>query len=122
MALLEAKEEQDDDRSRRRPASRPASPGPHALLVLLSLVILFVVVSVVLTFEGRARPVSVSQAISRYHSDPSADPGTHPPPGVYSYQGTGTDSLSLPPLSQAEGPTLPGTVEIKSRWVLELPH
>ena len=85
-----------------------------ALLVLLSLVILFVVVSVVLTLEGRARPVSVSQAISRYHSDPSADPGTHPSPGVYLYQGTGTDSLSLPPLSQAEGPTLPGTVEVQA--------
>jgi hypothetical protein len=83
-------------------------------LVLLSLVILFVLVSVVLTLEGRARPVSMSQAISHFHSDPSADPGAHPPPGVYSYQGTGTDSLSLPPLSQAEGPTLPGTVELQS--------
>jgi hypothetical protein len=85
-----------------------------ALLVLLSLVILFVLVSVMLTLEGRARPVSMSQAISHFHSDPSADPGAHPPPGVYSYQGTGTDSLSLPPLSQAEGPTLPGTVELQS--------
>jgi len=83
-----------------------------ALLVVLSLVILFVLVSVVLTLEGRARPVSISQAVNRYHPDPSADPGTHPAPGVYSYQGTGTDSLSLPPLSQAEGPTLPGTVEV----------
>ena len=85
-----------------------------ALFVLLSLVILFVLVSVVLTLRGRARPVSVNQAISRFHSDPSADPGTHPPQGVYSYQGTGTDSLSLPPLSQTEGPTLPGTVEVQA--------
>ena len=84
-----------------------------ALLVLLSLVIVFIVVSVVLTLEGRARPVSLSQAISRYHSDAASVPGTHPLPGVYSYQGTGTDSLSLPPLSQAEGPTLPGTVEVQ---------
>jgi hypothetical protein len=81
-----------------------------ALLVLLSLVILFVLVSVVLTLEGRGRPVSVNKAISRYHSNPSTEPGIHPPPGVYSFQGAGTDSLSLPPLSQAEGPTLPGTV------------
>ena len=85
-----------------------------ALLVLLSLVVLFLLVSVVLTLGGRARPVSISQAINRYHSEPSADPGTHPLPGVYSYQGTGTDSLSLPPLSQAEGPTLPGTVEVQA--------
>ena len=71
--------------------------------MLLSLVILFVLVSVVLTLEGRARPVSVNQAISHYHSDPSAEPGTHPSPGVYLYQGTGTDSLSLPPLSRPRG-------------------
>ena len=83
-------------------------------MVLLSLVIVLVLVSVVLTLRGRARPVSISQAISRYHSYPSAKPGTHPPPGVYSYRGTGTDSLSLPPLSQAEGPTLPGTVEVQA--------
>jgi hypothetical protein len=82
--------------------------------VLLSLVIVFVLVSVVLTLEGRGRPVSVKQAVSRYHSDPAVEPGTHPPPGVYSYQGTGTDSLSLPPLSQAEGPTLPGTVAFQT--------
>ena len=97
----------------------PERPVRHhrvrtVVLVLLSLVILFVLVSVVLTLEGRARPVSISQAISRYHPDSSADPGNHPPPGVYSYQGTGTDSLSLPPLSQAEGPTLPGTVEVQA--------
>ena len=105
----------------------PERPVRHhrvrtVLLLLLSLVILFVLVSVVLTFEGRARPVSVSQAISRYRPDPSADPGNHPPPGVYSYQSTGTDSLNLPPLSQAEGPTLPGTRRVPSQWVLELPH
>ena len=82
--------------------------------MLLSLVILFVVVSVVLTLEGRARPVSMSQAINRYHSEPSAEPGTHPSQGVYLYQGTGTDRLSFPPLSQAEGPTLPGTVEVQA--------
>jgi hypothetical protein len=84
--------------------------------VLLSLVGLFVVVSVVLTLKGRARPVSQSEAIGRFHSDsdPSAEAGTHPRPGVYAYQGTGTDSLSLPPLSQAQGPTLPGTVEVRA--------
>ncbi len=84
------------------------------LLVLLSFVALFVLVSVVLTVEGRARPVSISQAIGRYHSNSAADPGTHPRPGVYSYQGSGTDRLTLPPLSQSEGPTLPGTVEVQS--------
>ena len=85
-----------------------------AILALLSLVVIFVLVSVVLTLEGRARPVSVSQAVSHYNAAPSTDPGQHPVPGVYTYKGTGTDSLSLPPLSQAEGPTLPGTVEVRA--------
>ena len=104
---------------KRRPVtSRAERPVRHhrvrtALLILLSLVIVFIVVSVVLTLEGRARPVSIGQAISRYHSDAASVPGTHPLPGVYSYRGSGTDSLSLPPLSQAEGPTLPGTVEVQ---------
>jgi hypothetical protein len=84
------------------------------LLVVLSLIVVFALVSVVLTLRGRARPVSIDQAIDRYHPAPAADPGIHPSPGVYEYQGTGTDSLSLPPLSQAEGPTLPGTVEVKA--------
>ena len=86
----------------------------NVLLVLLSLVIIFIVVFIVLTLQGRAHPVSISQAINRYRSEPAATPGTHPLPGVYSYQGSGTDSLSLPPLSQTQGPTLPGTVEVKS--------
>jgi hypothetical protein len=75
-------------------------------------VVAFVLVSVVLDLRGRAHPVSVREATSRYRPDPPGDVGLHPAPGVYSYAGTGTDSLSLPPLSQPEGPTLPGTVEI----------
>ena len=121
MGVVGLLDEKTDEKTEEAPSGRVATwhPVRHhrirtTLLVLLSLVIIFVVVSVVLTFEGRARPVSVNQAISRFHSDPSAEPGTHPPPGVYSYQGTGTDSLSLPPLSQAEGPTLPGTVEVQT--------
>ncbi len=85
-----------------------------ALLALLGAVAIFVVVSIVLTIEGRARPVSVDQAVSQFHGDPSADPGVHPAPGVYDYRGSGTDRLSLPPLKQAEGPTLPGTVEVSA--------
>lgn len=31
---------------------------------------------------------------------------------MYRYEGTGTESLSTPPLSQDQGPTMPGTVEV----------
>jgi hypothetical protein len=85
-----------------------------ALLGLVAVVLLVVVVSIVLTLEGRARPVSVSQAVDNFHSSRAADSDPHPIPGVYLYRGTGTDRLSFPPLSQAEGPTLPGTVEVRA--------
>lgn len=85
------------------------------LLGVITVVIAFFLVSMILTFEGRARPVSVGDAVSHYHSGTSVDPGTRPVPGVYTYKGNGTDSLSLPPLSQAEGPTLPGTVELRAK-------
>jgi len=38
--------------------------------------------------------------------------GKRPAPGVYRYRGPGTDTLSLPPFSQPEGPTMPGTVTL----------
>ena len=85
------------------------------LLGVITVVIAFFLVSMILTFEGRARPVSVGDAVSHYHAGTSVDPGTRPVPGVYTYKGNGTDSLSLPPLSQAEGPTLPGTVELRAK-------
>jgi len=100
----------------------PAHPGRTrrhhrirtAIVAVVAVVVIFVVVSVVLTLEGRARPVSVDQAVSHYHPDASADRGVHPAPGVYDYRGSGTDRLTLPPLKQAEGPTLPGTVEVQA--------
>jgi hypothetical protein len=35
-----------------------------------------------------------------------------PTPGVYEYQGSGTETLSNPPRSQPEGPLVPGTVTL----------
>lgn len=36
--------------------------------------------------------------------------GVGPAPGVYSYRGAGTETISVPPKSQTEGPGIPGTV------------
>jgi len=113
-----------------KPAQRPASthsddevpkrPVRHhrirwALLGVLVVVAVFIIVSLILNFEGRARPLSINEATSQYHPGASGATGPHPAPGVYSYTGTGTDSLTLPPLSQPQGPTLPGTVELQGR-------
>ena len=47
-----------------------------------------------------------------------------PAPGFYSYAAGGTERLSLPPLSQDEGPTVPGTVSLVGAdcWVLRLDY
>ncbi len=74
---------------------------------------------------SRAVPVSMSQAESRV--GPDALPralGNRPAPGVYRYTGAGTDHLSLPPLSQPEGPTMPGTVTLVGSdcWVMRIDY
>jgi hypothetical protein len=60
-----------------------------------------------------ARPVSVNEAEKRL--DGAAGDGANgaafiPAEGVYSYTGSGSEALSIPPKSQAEGPEMPATV------------
>ena len=60
---------------------------------------------------GGAGPVTLQQAQKRAGPVGSLAPGDNrPQPGVYLYTGSGEDRLSLPPLSQAQGPTMPATV------------
>jgi hypothetical protein len=62
---------------------------------------------------GRA---SVSDAISRFRSSPTAAAGAQPlvpRPGVYLYDGTGSESLSFMGTSQSQGPTEPGTIVLR---------
>ena len=63
--------------------------------------------------RGGAQPVTIEQAKRRLPPGlPVAPGGGRPAPGVYAYRGSGSERLSLPPLSQAEGPTIPGTVQL----------
>ena len=76
--------------------------------------ILGVAVAVMWLSASRAIPVTMGQAESRLGTsvgDPSD--GSLPSVGVYAYRGSGTDRLSFPPLSQPEGPTMPGTVTLE---------
>jgi hypothetical protein len=78
------------------------------------LILIAAFVAVMVLTPSRARPVSMQQAetqLGRGSTDPLGD--SRPVPGVYRYTGSGTDSLSLPPLSQPEGPTMPGTVTLE---------
>ncbi|MCB1255740.1 MAG: hypothetical protein KDB26_01450 [Microthrixaceae bacterium] len=85
-------------------------------LVVGLVVVAIVVVAVGLFFAlgDKARPVTIDEAKQRATSSvpPDDSPATRrPKPGVYSYVGSGTESLSVPPLSQEQGPEMPGTVE-----------
>jgi hypothetical protein len=57
-----------------------------------------------------AHQVSMGQAEQRLGNAGQGVAGGRPARGVYLYMGSGTDKLSLPPLTQAQGPTMPGTV------------
>ncbi len=61
--------------------------------------------------EG-ARPLARSVAVERFRRAVAGDHkiGPGPAQGVYSYRGSGTEAISVPPKSQSEGPELPGTV------------
>ncbi len=63
--------------------------------------------------DSGAHAVPSSVAIQRFLQEggaDGADAGVGPAPGVYSYRGTGTETISVPPKSQSEGPGIPGTV------------
>jgi hypothetical protein len=74
---------------------------------------------------SRASQVTLREAESRPGSGGNGtSTAGRPVPGVYAYSGTGTEHLSLPPLSQAEGPTIPGTVTLDGPrcWVFRIDY
>ncbi len=80
---------------------------------VLALVLVAGVFAYLWTHSG-AHPLSSSVAIERFRqataSGGNAANGDGPPAGVYHYRGSGTESLTVPPKSQSEGPGIPGTV------------
>ena len=57
-----------------------------------------------------ARPVSVREAEQRLDGKAGGGSAFVPAEGVYQYTGSGSEALSTPPKSQAEGPEMPATV------------
>lgn len=64
---------------------------------------------------SRAHEVSMRQAESQLGAMGGKPGHNRPAPGVYKYVGSGTENLSLPPLSQSEGPVIPGTVTLQGK-------
>jgi len=99
------------------PNGHPARRGSRRLLVgiVVGAVLLLGVgvgVFVYLWQRDDARPVSVHEAQQRLDGATGGGAGGAfvPAEGVYRYKGSGTEALSTPPKSQAEGPTMPATV------------
>ncbi len=99
----------------------PAAPGTRrvrgwrVLLGVAIVVAAFVGVGLFLTLRDNARPVGIDEAKERIDekSEPEGSVATRrPEPGVYRYEGSGSESLTTPPLSQSQGPSMPGTVEL----------
>ena len=62
-------------------------------------------------FQGRAKPVDVEDVARPTGTTLPPAPGVlRPVQGVYLYRGSGTDALDRPPSTQAQGPSMPGTV------------
>jgi hypothetical protein len=89
--------------------------GAATVLVVLG-------VGLYLTLRDNARPVTVEEARARTTTTAGPSGGTvapdepdgrlrRPEPGIYRYEGSGTEALSTPPLSQTQGPEMPATVE-----------
>lgn len=77
-----------------------------------------------------SRAVTVDEAVERAGDDAggagAGDPSAHDVParGVYPYEGSGTVSLSIPPLEQGQGPTMPGTLTYGEPgcWLLRIDY
>ncbi len=115
-------------------AARPPGPPPPARRrhhrrwpwVLGGFALLLAVVAVVFLVVDwyPAHPVSLGQAEQQLGNRGQGVAGVRPARGVYLYTGNGTDRLSLPPLSQAEGPTMPGTVTLQENncWTFRVDY
>ncbi len=69
---------------------------------------------IVLWNQGSSRPVSIEEA-QRRAGTPTTDQSPdvvplQPTAGIYQYRGEGTERLDTPPLTQTQGPEIPGTV------------
>lgn len=89
-----------------------------------ALLLLAIAVLVVWLTTGKATQVTMNQAESRLGPTGGAPGADRPAPGVYRYAGSGTETLSLPPLSQSEGPTMPGSVTLQGAncWIFRLDY
>jgi hypothetical protein len=82
--------------------------------IALGVVVALIVAGTALWLSAdRAHQVSVRQAKEQAGALSGVPGSGRPTPGVYRYVGSGLEKLSLPPLSQGEGPGIPVTVRLE---------
>lgn len=84
-------------------------------LGVLGVALVAVGVAFTVALDRQPGPASVDEAVADFagggdHDGGAAGARTPPPEGVYVYEGTGSESLSILPGSHDQGPRLPGTV------------
>ena len=104
-----------ESRSEAGAVARPKRRRTVVVLVLVGVALVVVVAFAVMWQRSGAHRVSTAEARRRYErSSPSTEPENpsllRPPAGVYTYRGSGSERLSLPPKEQGQGPEMPGTV------------
>ena len=93
--------------------------------IIGALVLIVLVPALLFVFTGdSAHEVTMGQALQRLGSGGAEASNGRPAPGVYEYRGSGSESLSVPPLTQHEGPSMPGTVALHGAdcWVLRIDY
>ncbi len=93
-------------------------------LVAAVLVAVGVLVGVLVLTANQAHEVTMGQAEQHLGGQGQGSAGARPARGVYDYAGSGTEHLTLPPLTQGEGPTIPGTVTLEGSncWVFRVDY
>jgi hypothetical protein len=93
------------------------------VLGVLGAIVVAFAIYLVITWDP-AHQVSMGQAEQRLGNQGQGVAGARPARGVYLYTGSGTDRLSLPPVSQAQGPTMPGTVTLQGNdcWTFRMDY
>lgn len=105
------------DQAEPDPRQRRSRRGIWILGVVVGVVVLAGVATLVgLSTRDSGQPVSMDEARRRagaagYGTDQTeAPPPFRPAAGIYQYRGEGTEHLDKPPVSQTQGPDIPGTV------------
>lgn len=102
-------------------AGRGRGRARRAALIVSGVFVVMVAAGLVMVFGGeRPLPRSGDEALDRFRGEPTTAPASGaasgrgapvaPAAGVYAYRGSGSESTSLPPLVEQEGPEMPATV------------